>query len=226
MGLGFGLAGTSDSQRGQNTNGSTSQLPAFRSFSQLNFFSYTTTAGAAAYADGQRTRWSPQAYYYYGPFGLMAEYARESQAVTRSTNHQTLDNDAWQATFSYLLTGEDASYGSVRPNQPFNPNGGGWGAWELVARVSRMNIDDNAFIGTSATRMSSINTSSREAKAWGLGVNWYLNNYTRFALDYEQTSFEGGGGGTLPANVTAASLSGFADKQDERAMIGRLQVSF
>lgn len=72
-GLGLGLAGTSINQRGANTNSSTSQLPSFRSFSQLNFFSYTTTAGAAAYADGKRTRWSPQMYYYYGPFGLMAE---------------------------------------------------------------------------------------------------------------------------------------------------------
>ena len=191
-GLGVGLAGTSINQHGANTNSGSSQLPSFRSFSQLNFFSYATTAGQAAYADGTRTRWSPQMYYYFGPFGLMAEYARESQEVTRSTNHQTLVNDAWQATFSYLLTGEDASYGGVKPQIAFNPNGGGWGAWELVARLSKMDIDDDAFKGTSTTRLSNIATSARSAKAWGLGVNWYLNNYTRFALDYESTSFDGG----------------------------------
>jgi phosphate-selective porin OprO/OprP len=222
-GLGIGLAGTSINQRGANTNSSTSQLPSFKSFSQLNFFSYTTTAGQAAYADGQRTRWSPQMYYYYGPFGLMAEYARESQEVTRSTNHQTLANDAWQATFSYLLTGEDASYGGVKPQQAFNPNGGGWGAWELVARLSEMNVDDNAFVGTSATRLSSIATSAKSATAWGVGVNWYLNNYTRFSLDYENTSFKGGAAGSTASNTAITSL---IDKQDERAMIGRLQVSF
>jgi len=222
-GLGVGLAGTSINQRGANTNSGTSQLPSFRSFSQLNFFSYTTTAGQAAYADGQRTRWSPQMYYYYGPFGLMAEYARESQAVTRSTNHQTLDNDAWQATFSYLLTGEDASYGGVKPQQAFNPNGGGWGAWELVARLSEMNIDDKAFIGTSTTRLSNIATSAKTAKAWGVGVNWYLNNYTRFSLDYENTSFDGGAAGSAANGTTITKL---VDKNDERTMIGRLQVSF
>jgi phosphate-selective porin OprO/OprP len=162
-------------------------------------------------------------YYYYGPFGLMAEYARESQEVTRSTNRQTLDNDAWQATFSYLLTGEDASYGGVKPQQAFNPNGGGWGAWELVARLSEMNIDDNAFIGTSTTRLSSIATSAKTAKAWGLGVNWYLNNYTRFTLDYENTSFDGGAAGSV---ASAAAITSLVDKQTERAMIGRLQVSF
>lgn len=222
-GLGFGLAGTSNCQRGQNTNSSTSQLPAYRSFSQVNFFSYTTTAGSAAYADGRRTRWSPQGYYYYGPFGLLAEYAHESQEVTRSTNHQSLDHDAWQATFSYLLTGEDASYGGVKPKQPFNPNGNGWGAWELVARVSKMNIDEDAFIGTSTTRLSNIATSAKSASAWGVGVNWYLNNYMRFALDYEDTSFEGGAAGST---ASTAAITHLVDKQDERAMIGRLQVSF
>ncbi|HOY69433.1 MAG TPA: porin [Methylotenera sp.] len=222
-GLGFGIANTSINQRGANTNSGTSQLPSFRSFSQLNFFSYTTTPGQAAFADGRRTRWAPQMYYYYGPFGLMSEYASESQAVTRSTNHQTLDNKAWQATFSYLLTGEDASYSGVKPQQAFNPNGGGWGAWELVGRVSKMTVDDKAFIGTATTRLSNIATSAKTAKAWGLGVNWYLNNYTRFALDYENTSFDGGAAGSLASTTAITKL---VDKKTEKAMIGRLQVSF
>lgn len=222
-GLGLGLAGTTISQSGTATNSSTSQLPSYKSFSQINFFSYTTTAGAAAYADGRRTRWTPQAYYYYGPFGLMAEYAHESQEVTRSTNHQTLDHDAWQATFSYLLTGEEASYGGVKPKQPFSPNKDGWGAWEVVARLSRMDIDDNAFIGTANTRLSNIATSAKSASAWGVGVNWYLNNYTRFTLDYENTRFSGGAAGSA-ANDTG--ITNLVDKQEEKAMIGRLQVSF
>jgi phosphate-selective porin OprO/OprP len=224
-GLGFGLAATHNKQQGQNTNSSTSQLATYRSFSQLNFFSYATTAGAAAYADGQRDRWSPQAYYYYGPFGLMAEYAYERQEVTRSTNHRTLGNDAWQATFSYLLTGEEASYGGVKPKQPFSPNGNGWGAWEIVGRLSGMNIDDNAFIGTSTSvdKLSNIATSARSATAYGVGVNWYLNNYTRFTLDFEKTSFDGGAAGST-ANTTA--ITNLVDKTGERAMIGRLQVAF
>lgn len=233
-GLGFGLAGTSINQLGSTTN---TQLPSFKSFSQNSFFSYSgNTAGTttgATYADGRRCRFAPQAYYYYGPFGVMAEYAREDQEVTRSTHHETLSHDAWQATFSYVLTGEEASYSSVKPRQPFNPDSGGWGAWELVARLSRMDIDDDVFIGRNSAAASNaifanISTSVREAKAWGVGVNWYVNNFMRFALDYEKTSFEGGGGGTIAANanVTAATVSHWADRQEERAMIGRLQVSF
>ncbi|MGZ8252132.1 MAG: OprO/OprP family phosphate-selective porin, partial [Methylophilaceae bacterium] len=218
-GLGFGLAGTNNEQTG---TASRTQLPQYRSFSQLNFFSYNS----GAFADGRRTRLSPQAYYYYGPFGLMTEYAHESQEVTRSTNHETLDHAAWQATFSYILTGEEASYGGVKPKQPFSPNGNGWGAWELVARLSGMSLDHDTFTGkTAGVRLADIATSARSAQAWGVGVNWYINNYTRFAMDYENTSFEGGATGSTVSASTGA-VSKLVDRPDERAMIGRLQVSF
>lgn len=218
-GLGFGLAGTKVDQIG--TTAST-QLPSYKSFSQLNFFSYNN----GTFADGKRTRLAPQAYYYYGPFGLMAEYAQEGQTVTRGANHAKLTHDAWQATFSYILTGEDASYAGVKPKQAFSPNNGGWGAWELVARVSEMNLDKDTFTGTNAaTRFADISKAAKSAQAWGIGVNWYLNNYTRFALDYEQTDFDGGGIGSTVSNTTG-TVTKLVDRQNERAMIGRLQVSF
>lgn len=218
-GLGVGLAGTQINQAGTT---SSTQLPSYKSFSQLNFFSYN----ASTFADGKRTRLAPQAYYYYGPFGVMAEYAREDQTVTNGVHHQNLTHDAWQTTFSYLLTGEDASYAGVKPKQAFNPNGGGWGAWELVARLSKMSLDHDTFTGkTSGTRFSDISKSAKSAQAWGVGVNWYLNNYTRFALDYENTSFEGGAAGSA-VSATTGAITKLVDRQDERAMIGRLQVSF
>jgi len=225
-GLGFGIAGTQVNQRGTS---STSQLPSFRSFSQNNFFSYitgsTSTGDYNAYADGNRTRWSPQAYYYYGPFGLMAEYARETQGVTRGLTTRSLDNDAWEVTASYLLTGEKASYGDVKPGAPFKPGSDGWGAWEIVARYNQMNIDDTAFVGatgatsnTTNTALADITKSAKTAKGTGVGINWYLNNYSRFSLDYERTTFEGGN--------TGSTLAKLVDKPTENVMIGRLQVSF
>lgn len=216
-GLGFGLAATTIDQEGTTTS---TQLPSYRSFSQINFFSYS----ANTFADGRRTRYAPQAYYYYGPFGVMAEYARENQGVTNGNHHATLAHEAWQGTFSYILTGEEASYGSVKPKISFKPNNDGWGAWELVARVSAMNLDDDTFTGN-ANRFATIASSSRSAKAWGLGVNWYLNNYMRFAFDYEKTSFEGGGTESTVSNTTGA-ITNLVDRADEKAMIGRLQVSF
>lgn len=225
-GLGFGIAGTTIDQTGATVSGSGStvstQLPSYRSFSQINFFSYNS----GSFADGRRTRISPQMYYYKGPFGLMAEYATEDQGVSNGTHHATLTHDAWQTTFSYLITGEDASYGAVKPKEPFNPKGGGWGAWELVARFSAMNLDDDTFTGAATgTRFANIATSAKSANAWGLGVNWYLNNNTRFAMDYETTSFDGGGTGST-VSATTGAVTKLVDRSDEHVMIGRLQVSF
>lgn len=227
-GLGFGIAATRNDQRGTSTS---SQLASYRSFSQSNFFSYitgsTVTNAKNAYANGERVRWSPQAYYYYGPFGVMAEYATESQDVTRGKTTRSLDHDAWEITASYLLTGEKASYGDVKPNQPFKPGTDGWGAWEIVARYNEMNLDDATFTGATGTNSATSNTtntmladitkSAKTAKGAGVGINWYLNNYSRFSLDYEHTSFDGGAG-----NSTTKPLN----RPDEKVMIGRLQVSF
>jgi phosphate-selective porin OprO and OprP len=219
-GLGFGISGTKINQKGTNTS---SQLPSYKGFSQNNFFSYiagsTVTGAQNAYANGKRNRWSPQMYYYYGPFGLMAEYARETQDVSRGLTTRSLDHDAWEITASYLLTGEKASYGDVKPNQPFKPGTDGWGAWEIVARYNEMNLDDNTFVGattatsyTTNTALADITKSAKSAKGIGVGLNWYLNNYTRFTVDYEHASFVGG------------ATNG--DKPAENTMIGRLQVSF
>jgi phosphate-selective porin OprO/OprP len=219
-GLGVGISGTKIDQRGSSTS---SQLPSYKSFSQANFFSYITGSTVAndlnAYANGDRIRWSPQMYYYYGPFGVMAEYARESQDVTRGLTTRSLDHDAWEVTGSYLLTGEKASYGDVKPNQPFKPGTDGWGAWEIVARYNEMNLDDDTFVGSISPSVNSANLaladikkSAKSAKGVGIGLNWYLNNYTRFTLDYEHASYTGG--------------ATIGDKPSENTMIGRLQVSF
>jgi phosphate-selective porin OprO/OprP len=100
------------------------------------------------HADGRRYRIAPQANYYYGPFGLLAEYVRESQEISvgpQSLKHTTLDNDAWQVAASWLITGEDASFKGVKPKRNFDIDNGGWGAWELVGRYSELNIDKDAF---------------------------------------------------------------------------------
>lgn len=225
-GLGVGIAATKNNQRGSNTS---SQLASYRSFSQNNFFSYitgsTVTNAQNAYANGDRVRWSPQMYYYNGPFGLMAEYAWEKQEVSRGLTTKSLTHDAWEMTASYILTGEKASYGDVKPNQSYKPGGEGWGAWEIVARYNEMNLDGDTFIGTTTatsntnnTALADITKSAKSAKGVGIGLNWYLNNYSRFSVDYERTKFEGG--------ATGSTLARLIDKPTEDVMIARMQVSF
>jgi phosphate-selective porin OprO/OprP len=226
-GLGFGLAATYGNFKGTSA---ASSLPAYKTAGQeSSFFTYSS----GVFGNGKRERIAPQAYYYYGPFGVIAEYARVSQDVTNGTTKAKLDNDAWQIAASYLITGEDASFKGVKPNQVFDTDKGGWGAWELVARYQENNIDKGAFSsGTSAgvvttTRYADPRINAQSAKSWALGVNWYLNQNVKIAVDYENTSFDGGGNATAAATpLGTGSLINIADRPDEKSLFTRLQISY
>jgi phosphate-selective porin OprO and OprP len=244
-GLGFGVAATyTDTQGERNLNftdtsaadATRNGLPSYLTDGQNTFFRYSS----AAVADGQRLRVSPQAYYYSGPLGVIAEYATVRQdvsltgaggagsntAITPNTNKK-LNHSAWQIAVSYLLTGEDASFKSVRPKQDFDL-GPGWGAWELVARYSEINLDDDTFrdpTGTSFTgAYADLSTSARSARSWTGGVNWYLNQNTKVALNYSRTTFDGGAGiGIVPIDAAGTNVR---DRPDESAFLTRIQIAF
>lgn len=206
QGLGVGIAASRGNVVG--TPAVPNLTTGYRTPAQQTFFTYRTgTAPAASVvADGILLRASPQAYYYWGPFGLLGEYVLSSQEVTIGAAQQKLKNSAWQAAGYYLLTGEKESFKGVTPFRSFDPGQGKWGAVELVARYSVLRVDPDAF-PTFANRAS----SAQKARAWAGGVNWYLNRGVKVALDYESTSFEGGAG---------------TDREREKAILGRTQIAF
>lgn len=200
-GLGFGIGGSIGDTEGTGNN----FLPRYRSAGQVQFFNYR---GAVA-ADGRRTRWSPQGYFYHNSFGLLAEYIESAQELSVGATQAELENTAWQATLSWVLTGEDASYrGVTKPSSPFSPGKGGWGAWELVGRYGELDVDRDAF-----PLFADPAVAARSAQSWTVGVNWYLNSNLKLVANYLQTSFDGG---------AAAG----ADRETEKAVFTRLQVSF
>ncbi len=201
-GLGVGLAATSGKASGA--------LRGYTSVSQVNVFSYLTTVVAS----GDRRRLSPQASYFYGPLGLLAEYVRavhdvQKTETARPTVAAELTNSAWSVTGSWLVTGEDATYLTpVRPKHFFVPTAGKWGAVQLVARVNRLKVDPDTFpLYADPVR------AVREASAWGVGLNWLWNSNLKYVLDYEQTRFKGG---------AAAG----ADRTSEKSVQTRLHVAF
>ncbi|MDR2220150.1 MAG: OprO/OprP family phosphate-selective porin [Methylobacillus sp.] len=223
-GLGAGLSFTYGDAEG---TAAVTNLPSYKTPGQSNnFFSYAGTV----VSDGKRLRWSPQAYYYNGPFGVLAEYAEVSQEVRRTDidRHDTLKNNAWHVTANWILTGEDASFKGVSPKSPFTTDGKGWGAWELIARYQENNIDKDAFSTAAAgpgVRFADPRTNAESAKSWAVGVNWYLNQWVRLAVNYEETHFDKGGS----VNNAGAATGGFTDvrdRDDERLLFSRLQVSF
>lgn len=208
-GLGFGIAASS----GRQDEGAA--LPTFKSTGgQATFFSYTGTKTATnLIADGRRVNFSPQLYYYAGPFGLMAEYADSQQDVAATISNKTvihnIDNHAFQVAGSWLITGEKKSYKSVVPRRGLeNASNPGFGAWELVGRFSELNVDPVAF----SSGFADPTKSASSARAWLVGANWYLNFFTKLQFEYEQTRFdEGAPKGNRPI---------------EHALMERLQIAF
>ena len=208
-GLGLGLAGTYGNQEGA--------LRSFVSPGQQRFFAYRTSTAATApnvEADGDHIRLTPQGSYYWGPLGIFGEYAISSQDVRQvgggagAGEVAELRHTAWQVAASYVLTGEENSWRVITPKRPFNLSGGGWGAWEIAARYSELDIHDDTF-----PIFANPDTSATGARSWAIGVNWHLNRNVKFNLNYEQTDFEGG-----PENPITA--------QKEHAILTRAQVSF
>jgi phosphate-selective porin OprO and OprP len=215
QGLGFGVAGTSENGTSgtkdlPSTTGGT--LPGYATEGQQQFFAYNATT----VANGEHWRLSPQAYYYYGPLSLLGEYAISDQGVRNLTTgaQAYLHNTAWEITGGWILTGENASFNGITPLHPFNLHAGDWGAFQVVARYSELNIDDAAFNGFANSA-----TSASAAQAWSAGLNWYLNKNIRMNASFTHTTFTGGGGAGVAAPATVT-------RQPENVFFTRVQLAF
>jgi phosphate-selective porin OprO and OprP len=204
--LGFGVAASQGSQTGTPTS---TGLAAYKTPGQVNFFTYRSdgTAAGTTVADGTHYRLSPQGYLYSGPFGLLAEYVISRQEVRRDLVSDTLEHKSWQVAASWVLSGDAASYRGVTPKKVFDLAAHTWGSFEIAARYSELKLDDATF-----PVFASITSSARSAKAWAVGLNWYLNRNLRLLFDYEDTQFEGG----------AAT----GDREDEKIFFSRFQIAF
>jgi phosphate-selective porin OprO/OprP len=192
-GLGFAIGGSTGHELGA--------LPTFRTSVQQSYFSYS---GAAA--DGTRRRLSPSVFYYYKSFGGFGEYMRSSQWVSKSGVRRYITNNAFEATGSYVLTGEAASDRGVRPKNNFDPAAGHWGALQVLGRFTELKVDPQAFdAGFAATG------ASREAQSFTIAANWYPNPYIKFYGTFERTIFD--------RNIAGA-------RHAENAILFRSQLGF
>jgi phosphate-selective porin OprO/OprP len=111
----------------------------------------------------------------WGPVTAQAEYLRVG--VNRSApGLSNVNFDGGYVALSYFLTGESRSYkdglfGRVKPKNNFSAKDGGWGAFELAARFSTINLDDNDILGG-------------EQDNFTLGLNWHFNPNTRLQFNW------------------------------------------
>jgi phosphate-selective porin OprO/OprP len=141
------------------------------------------TTGALAGVSGAQV-YSGEAAGTYGPLFAQGEYFWYN--VDRGNNIVPLSSvkfDGGYAEIAYALTGETrkynpaaASYGGILPSHPLSLTENGWGAWEIAARVSTMNLNDQlATANGVAGGRQTIYTAA---------LNWYVNGNVRFMFDY------------------------------------------
>ncbi len=174
--LGFGFASTFGSRDEAAT------AMNYRTAARSSFF----RLGAGTTGDGRYLRLAPQMYYYHGPFGFQAEYLTSRQELINGAAKGTVQNRGWFAQAHWVLTGEKAGFRQLAPKRPFDPKRGHWGAFEIGARFSRVDLDDRAF----ALGFSDPTISANHATAFTVGLNWYLNRALKFQMNYERTNLD------------------------------------
>jgi len=214
-GIGFGLAATYGTAKRENYNSLAYNTPG-----RARFFRFISSSTVNVFFDGPRTRIAPQAYWYWGPFGMMGEYIQGETDMLQETTpsggattsiEDTFETNGWFAQASYVLTGEAASYKQVVPINPFDPRNGRWGAFELAGRVSQVDIDKNVFRSGLA---SVANGSTSGATEFTGGINWYLNRNFKIQFNYSHTEFD-----------DDLAFSG-KDRSHEDVAVTRFQVSY
>lgn len=138
----------------------------------------------------------------WGPLSLQGEYMRAD--LTRAKARDA-SFDGWYAQASWFLTGEsrpykvaDGIFDRVTPKSSVGL--GGWGAWEVAARLSDIDLTDAGIVGGQQRDLT-------------LALNWYLAPNLRLMLDYVRVLEL-----DRPGNL--------ADNDEPSSLTGRLHVDF
>ncbi|HEX8570241.1 MAG TPA: porin [Caulobacteraceae bacterium] len=133
----------------------------------------------------------------------------------------------WYVEGSWVLTGEKRRYNAATatfdaptPDEPFDRSAGAWGAWELAARYSLLdlNFDEGAPGTTPATGA----VRGGEQSIWTLGLNWYLNPNVRFMLQGQHVEIDR----LSPNAATFLTPAGAQIGQELQTLALRAQLGF
>lgn len=149
----------------------------------------------------------------HGAFGLQAEWAQ--MHVSQLQGRPDLDFSGGYVSANWFPTGESRVYDPrigaftrFSPRQNLDPSSGAWGAFELAARWSMLdlNSEENTFQGArfvGARGGEEINTT--------LGLNWYWNPYFRLMLNWVHADIDRHGAPPSAVNLTGTNLDATAD---------------
>lgn len=172
------------------------------------------STGALAGVSGAQV-YSAEAAATWGPLYLQGEYFWFNVDRKFLLNLPSVNFQGGYAEAAFVLTGESrayqpatASYGGVIPTNPFSLTGGGWGAWEIAARFSTIDLND---------QLAQANgVAGGRQTVYTAALNWYVNRNVRFMLDYLH--------GNITKQASPTNVTDVGAKYDAVAM--RTQVAF
>jgi phosphate-selective porin OprO/OprP len=167
-----------------------------------------------------------EAAFQHGPFYVEGEYQKLRINRLDSTLPDP-DFDGFYVQGSWILTGESRRYNVVNGvfdapsvNFPFNPSAGGWGAIELAARYSTLNLNDNE--GAAGTAPAADSVRGGEQTITDVGVNWYLNSVVRVMVHGQNVEIDR----LSPNAVTFNTPAGAQIGQKYKSLLARVQFAF
>ncbi len=119
----------------------------------------------------------------------------------------------WYVQGAWAITGEhhgwtnaNGGFVGIKPLKPFDRSKGTWGAWEIAARYSVLDLDDHAGVSGRAAPAGGIRGG--EQKITTVGLNWYPNSVVRFLLDYQWADVDrlNAAGASIGENVHVVSF--------------------
>ncbi len=147
-------------------------------------------------ANGVRWRFSPEVSYFYRGLGFAAQYYREAEVLRPSATsllNEDVPFNGYYVMTTCFLTGEQRTDYSqqidpLRPVDfrcPFREPG----AWELVFRVSRLDVDNKVFAAGAANLADPMKYAGGATEST-FGFNWYWNKWARAQFNWEHAWFD------------------------------------
>ena len=176
------------------------------------------------------TFWGVEGAVVLGPWHVTGEYTQLEGEVSSLFQGADPTYTGWYVETGLFLTGETRPYkdGVFQRVKVKNPvvwsKGGGWGAWQIAGRYDVVDLSDKALTlqGNPAIVTPSLSASSLncvicgDQRTWTIGLNWYLNDYTRVFFNYAASDIGGGplllaSGASANAN-DGANIKGFGTR--------------
>jgi phosphate-selective porin len=165
----------------------------------LRFFRPDVWVRGTRVRGGVEARWRP------GPFSVKAEYLRLSderlgQSV-EDTDLSPLVATGWYLSLTWAITGEKKSDGPDHPRRPLFK--GGYGAVELAARLEQLRFGSTATGEPPSSGPRADVILGNSDRAGTIGVNWYLNRWSKVQFNLIRDSLRD------PSQGPLSSRSGF-----------------